>query len=42
MKSYFLKVNILRAILGDIFVTATSKTDENDILRFSEEMGARA
>ena len=36
----FLEINILRAILGDLFVTATSIRNENDILRFPE--GAHA
>ena len=33
----FLKLNILRAVLRDLFVLVSSKITENNILRFSEK-----
>ena len=33
----FLEINILRAVLGDLFATVSSSITEHDILRFPEE-----
>ena len=39
VKTFFLKINILRAISGDLFVIVTSIMAKNNILRLSEARG---